>query len=79
MKRLAYSTLWGSPEVRADENTQPFANNEEAKKARDEMYRKLKKQGAMVRRSINKGQLRQYWGFGIPCGRMCDVYEIYFD
>lgn len=78
MKRLAYSRLWGSPEVRADEITRPFLTDEEAKKARDQMYRKLKKEGVLVRRSVVKNQMRIHWSSGVPCGRLCNVYEIYY-
>lgn len=78
MRRLsAYSIAWGSPTESATENHMPFKNNAEAKAARDAEWRQLKKEGRNVKRSVLKGQLRPYWGLGILCGVVCDVYEIY--
>ena len=78
MRRIAaYSVAWGSPDIHATVDHQPFTTNAEAKAARDEAWRKMKKAGRSVTRSVLKNQLRQYWGFGIPCGIVCDVYEVY--
>lgn len=74
---LSFSVLWGSESNRATEINRPYASNVDAKAARDAAYRALPKaQRAVARRSVLKGQMRQYWGFGIPCGDVCDVYKI---
>jgi len=76
---LSYSVLWGSESNRATETNQPYSTNAEAKAARDAAYRALPKSVRQTaRRSVLKGQMRQYWGFGIPCGDVCDVYKIHF-
>lgn len=73
-----FSVAWGSDEYRATEQYQPYANNIEAKAHRDFVWRELKTKypDAKITRSVLRGQLRQYWSFGIPCGIVCDVYEI---
>lgn len=77
MRRIAaYSVAWGSPDVHSTEENTVFSTNAEAKAARDAAWRAMKKEGRSVSRSVLKGQLRQYWSFGVPCGIFCDVYEI---
>ena len=78
MQCESFSMGWGSPTDRATENHRPFKTNEEAKAARDARYKELKAQGIKARRSILKGQLRQYWGFGCPCGIVSNCYELYY-
>ena len=78
MRRIAaYSVAWGSPETQATIDHRPFSTNAEAKAARDAAWRKMKKEGRTVTRSVLKGQLRKYWGLCMPCGIICDVYEVY--
>lgn len=72
----SFSTLWGSNEYRATEQYRPYANNIEAKAHRDFIYGQLRAEGLKPRRSVLRGQLRQYWSFGVPCGEACDVYNI---
>ena len=43
-KEMSFSVLWGSNDHRADENSTPFATDQEAKVARDNLYYSLKKQ-----------------------------------
>ena len=76
MKQLSFSTLFGSPEVRATESTRPFATDAEAKAARDAHWKQLRKQGIRCERWVLKNQLRKYWSFGIDCGQSCTVYMI---
>jgi len=61
----SYSRLWDG-----------YATDQEAKKARDTEYYKLRKEGREVRRSVLKNQLKKYDGFGIPNGGVCDVYKL---
>lgn len=77
LNRKSFSVLWGSEFNRATEDNRPFATNAEAKAARDAYWRELKAKGIVGTRSVLKGQLRQYWSFGVECGESCDVYEIY--
>lgn len=77
--RESFSVHFGSPEHRAlSMNDRPFMTNEEARQARDVRYKELKEKGENVKRSVLKGQLRQYWGFMDPCGIVAPVYEIYY-
>jgi hypothetical protein len=65
MKQISFSTTWDG-----------FATAAEAKRARDEEWRKLKKQGVKARRWVLRDQLRPYSSFGNSDGRVCDVYMI---
>lgn len=76
---LSYSRHFGSPEVAATKNHSPFATDEEAKADRDAKYRELKACGLKVRRSVLKGQFRQYWGWQEVCGITAPVYELYVE
>ena len=71
-----FSVLWGSDEQRATEDFQPFANDSEAKAARDLMAKFYKALGKKVHRWTLAGQTRQYWGWGVECGRSCNVYKL---
>lgn len=53
-----------------------FASDDAAKAARDTAYRAAKAAGLTAKRSVLRGQLRQYWSFGVPCGEVCDVYNL---
>lgn len=79
MKRSSYSTLWGYGEKRATAEYSPFQTDDEARAFRDALYYAMKKRGVKVRRSTLKGQMRQYWGWGAPCGHVCSVYELAYD
>ena len=73
----AYSIAWGTPDDYATENHCPIKTDAEARKLRDAHWRQLRKEGRNTHRSVLRGQLRQYWTLGVPCGITCDVYEIY--
>ena len=75
-QRESFSVGWGSPSDPATENHRPFASNDASKAARDARYKELKAQGYHPRRSILKGQLRQYWGWQAPCGITSNCYEL---
>ena len=47
-----------------------------AKAARDAKYSELRKAGVQCRRSVLRGQLRAWADFGVPDGRVRDVYEL---
>ena len=49
---------------------------EQAKKARDSEYKHLTIMGCMCKRWVLKNQLRQYESFGVPDGRIRDVYML---
>lgn len=66
MPTTTYSTLFGKI----------YSTPEEAKAARDADYWAAKKEGKKARRSVLKGQLRQYYSYGEPCGLYCDCYEL---
>jgi hypothetical protein len=51
-------------------------NAAHAKLERDAKYRELRKQGIKCRRSVLRGQLRPYASFGVPDGRVRDVYYV---
>lgn len=72
----SFSRLFGTRNVRATEDFTPFKTDAEAKAARDEAWRDLRKQGVLAKRSVHKNQIRQYWSWGVPCSDMCDVYYI---
>lgn len=77
MQRESFSVGWGSPTNPATSYlNRPFKTNDEAKAARDARYKELKDKGIKARRSILKGQLRKYWGFGDPCGIVSNCYEL---
>lgn len=40
------------------------------------LYKIAKKEGRKASRFTLRGQLRQYWGFGDPCGLTCTVYGL---
>lgn len=61
----SFSTLWTG-----------YATDAEAKAARDARYRQLKAEGKKCRRWVLRGQIKQYESFGVPDGRICDVYKI---
>jgi muconolactone delta-isomerase len=67
MRDLSFSTLWDG-----------YESNAAAKAARDAKYKELKQQGIKTRRWILKGQCKQYESFGVPDGRICDVYYLSF-
>ncbi len=69
MTTTTYSTLFGKI----------YSTAEEAKTARDADYWAAKKEGKKARRSVLKGQLRQYWAMGEPCGQYCDCYDLIID
>jgi hypothetical protein len=73
----AYSVAWGTPDDYATEHHRPIQTNEQARAMRDAHWRQLRKEGRDARRSVLRGQLRQYWTLGVPCNIWCDVYEIY--
>lgn len=50
-----------------------------AKKERDAKYYAMRKQGLKVRRSVLTGQLRPYASFGVPDGRVRDIYYVNID
>ena len=75
-KEYSFSTLWGSEEVRATEDSQPFQSDAEARAARDLFAKFLKTLGVKHRRHTLSGQVRQYWAWGVPCGGCCNVYKI---
>lgn len=77
INRKSFSVLFGSEDKPSTENALAYATDAEAKAARDVAYREMKAQGIACRRSVLKGQLRQYWAWGVECGRSCDVYELY--
>jgi len=77
--RVSYSTLWGYGENKATPGYSPFRSDEDAKKFRDEIYRRLVKAGVKVRRSSLKNQTRKYWDMGNPCNKSCTVYELEYD
>lgn len=74
--QYTFSRLFGTRDIQATEDFQPFKTDAEAKAARDAKWRELRKAGVNAKRSVMKGQVRQYWGWGIPCGDYCDVYYI---
>lgn len=79
LNRESYSIHFGSPNHRARSyEDRPYKTNEEAKKARDARWKELKRDGIKAKRSVLKGQLKQYWGFGDPCGITADCYELYW-
>lgn len=78
MAQHAFSTLFGGPYDRATERFRPYGDDASAKAARDSAYRALKMDGYKVRRWTLRGQLRQYWSFGVPCGEGCNVYMLDF-
>ena len=47
-----------------------------AKKARDDYFWRLKKEGKNVKRFVLRGQIRPYSILGSPDGRVRDVYFI---
>ncbi len=69
MATTTYSRLFGNR----------FETDTEAKKARDAAYWEAKKANKKAFRGVMKGQLRQYWEFGVPCGQVCDCYELTID
>lgn len=75
-QEYSFSVLWGSNETKATEDFQPYKTNEEARAARDLMASFLKALGLKVTRRTLRGQVRQYWGWGIPCGGCCNVYDV---
>ena len=76
MTRNTYSTLFGSPTQDATEDFQPFASDDDARKARDIEAAALKAFGFKVRKSTLRNQVRPYWAWGVSCGRSCSVYEL---
>ena len=65
MAQQSFSVLWSG-----------YATDSDAKAARDAAYRILKSQGIKGKRWVLKNQSREYASFGVPDGRMCDVYML---
>lgn len=65
MAQLSFSTLW-----------EGYETNEQAKAARDQKYHELRAQGIKAQRWVLKNQLKQYESFGVPDGRICDVFML---
>jgi len=65
MTQLSFSTIWDG-----------FATDASARRARDEKYRELKRQGRRVKRWVLRDQVRQYSSLGVADGRSCNVYKI---
>ena len=65
MTQETFSTTWNN-----------FKTDAEAMAARDARYRELKASGLRVKRCVLKNQLRPYISFGVPDGRICDVYML---
>lgn len=56
---------------------QPWNGDASAcKRDRDDYFRSLRKQGIPARRWVLRNQLQKYADFGIPDGRVRDVYYI---
>jgi hypothetical protein len=73
----SFSRHFGSPIAHATSETdRPFQTDAEAKAARDARYRELRLRGIPVTRSVLRGQLRQYWSFGVPCGIVAPCYYV---
>lgn len=79
MTRFDFSTLWGSKDQPATEESSPFQTDAEAKLARDLSYSVAKGIGLPVRRSTLRNQIRQYWAWGVPCNSACTIYELYIE
>ncbi len=75
-KEYSFSVLWGDHFARSDEDRLVYADNEAARKARDDCAKLAIQRGFKVRRSTLAGQLRQYWGWQKPCGMICNVYKL---
>lgn len=65
MQQRSFSRLW-----------EGFATDADAKAARDAEFRRLRKAGRRVVRSVLRNQLRPYSGLGQPDGRSCHVYML---
>ena len=65
MTRFDFSTLWGSKDQPATEESSPFQTDAEAKLARDLSYSVAKGIGLPVRRSTLRNQIRQEWAWGV--------------
>ena len=74
-KEYSFSVLWGDHFNRSDADHLVYADNEAARKARDDCAKLAQKRGFKVRRSTLSGQIRQYWGWAQPCGGSCNVYK----
>lgn len=75
-KEYSFSVLWGTESVPATEDAQPFISDEQAKAHRDAFAKAARAKGFKVTRSQLRGQARPYWGWGIPCNRVCNVYRV---
>lgn len=76
MAQESFGALWDyAPQLQAGTVTLEEASNR-CKQARDARYRGLKSQGYHVRRFTLRGQLRQYWSFGTPCGLSAPSFYI---
>lgn len=71
-----YSVLWGSIGRPATQTERPFANDMEARAFRDAIAKRLKAVGYKVTRHTMRSQQRPYWGYGVSCGRVCNVYHL---
>ena len=75
-KQAGYSTLWGYDAKCATKDFSPFQTDEDARGFRDALAKEFKKKGVKVRRSTLRNQTRQYWAWGIPCNKSCNVYKL---
>lgn len=62
---MSFSVLWNG-----------YATDADAKAARDSKYRELRAVGLKASRTVLRGQVRQYWSLGNPCGDSCNVYKL---
>lgn len=74
--QIAFGALWVfAEEIRSGEMSVEQASKLCMKKAAAEA-KEQRKQGRKASRCTLRGQLRQYWGFGEPCGLTCTVYMV---
>ena len=60
----------------ATETHRPYASDEAAKRDRDDLAKVLRTAGHKVRCSTLPSQIREWWGWAIPCGITCTVYRV---
>ena len=71
----SFSIAWGR-NGSASETFRPYRSDNEAKQYRDDLAKVLRRAGHKVRCSTLRGQHREWWGWGVPCGITCTVYRV---
>jgi hypothetical protein len=72
----SYAALWDYADEIRSGRTSIAEANKLCLSERNAEAKRLRQEGHKVVCSTLSGQLRQYWGLGVPCGLVCPAYYL---